>query len=809
VLTALVLSFAPQTAPPTAADSALAVPIESATRLEFRTSSTLEYWMLTRTAAAGQAPPLDLQGMLKAVEILQAAEAQSRSLGALGDAVFAQASSMQEAAGIFAALKERRATWAAYEEAALALAETEASFRSIFWLPRQERLEEFATKLETWYGDKQGAAIAFMLDGLGEADPQRAIPVYLVTSMPSPGGWTLRTRSGPNCIVALADHDGDLRAIERLAEIVLHEALHALEEMTGEPGLDADTPNLLRRRLATRELPAPAKRAAAQAAIQQLPHAWIFAHTQATLQHVFDASGEGYAEAEGIYVRMGQSAEFLARDWQQHVTKQVAAGESLAAGNEAFVERVIDFLDRDRRPNILLILADDQGWADFSYLGLNSDASTPHLDKLAAQGVTMPQAYASSPICNPSRVGLITGRYQQRWNNYYYGGGLGLPSEAVTLAERLKTVGYATGYFGKVHTGGPDNGPGKPGFPMEQGFDRFFGTTCGGRVHYLHHSRAAQAEYGKAAGQMEVEPMWDDEQQIEWEGFTTVDWTDQAIEFIDRHPDRPWFTFVNYNAVHNFAWQLPDNELQARGLERVPDWNADEIEYGEWYAKMHRRDWPEGRAYYLAQLECLDREVGRLLDHLEQRELADNTVVIYTVDNGGCVPDWADNGPLAGSKYHLLEGGTRVRSFVRLPGVFPAGRVHEGVFSCLDLAPTICELATVVTEAGAFDGLSQLAQLKGEQPADPNRTLHWDTGWQWSVRFGDWKLMVTENAQRAQSSSNFEQVAVRLGTHLYHLGKDPGETNNLAEARPDLVALLTSRHKAWRASIGQPIKAGS
>jgi arylsulfatase A-like enzyme len=821
VLIALLLSIAAQ--------AAVSATVEERTELEFRTSATLEYWMLTRTAAAGQAPPLRVEGMVHAVEILRSAEEDGVVFDALGDAVFSQAGSMEEAAEMFANIKQRSAemqpdptrpmppnwredriaTWTAYEQAALALASTEASFRSIHWLSRQDRLEKFAVTLEAWYGDKQDTAIAFMLDGLGEEDPLRAIPVYLVTSMPSPGGWTVRTRSGPHCIVSLADRGGDLRALGNLAEIVLHEALHALEEMTGEPGFDADTPNLLRRRLATRDLPVSSKRVAARAAIQQLPHAWIFAHTQATMQHVFATTAPGYAETNGIYARMGETAEFLARDWARHVDRQLAAGASIALGNVEFVDRVEGFLDRDRRPNILLILADDQGWADFSYLGLKDDVKTPNLDALAAQGVTMPQAYASSPICNPSRVGLITGRYQQRWNNYYYGGGQGLPTEAITLAERLKTAGYTTGYFGKVHTGGPDNGPGKPGFPMEQGFDRFFGTTCGGRVHYLHHSRAAQAEYGEAAGQMEVEPMWDDAKQIEWDGFTTVAWTDQAIEFIDRHPDRPWFTFLNYNAVHNFAWQLPAEELQARGLEQVPDWNADEVGYREWYAKMHRRDWPEGRAYYLAQLECLDREVGRLLAHVEQRGMVDNTLVIYTVDNGGCVPDWADNGPLAGSKYHLLEGGTRVRSFVRMPGVFPEGRVHEGVFSSLDFAPTICELVGVATEEGAFDGISQLAQLKGDKPADPNRTLHWDTGWQWSVRFGDWKLMVTENAQRAQASSNFEQVAVRLGTHLYHLSKDPGETNNLAEARPDLVALLTSRHNAWRASIGQAVKAGS
>lgn len=780
---------------------------EAQTRLEFQTSSALEYWMLTRAAAEGQTAALNLPGMAEAVDLLAGVDRRGRRALSLADASVADTGSLAEAAEQLSAINSQ---WDAGHPLAESmdvassalelLAASEASFRSAHWLPRQERLEEFGAELEEWTGPKWGEALQRIRSGLGVRDPKSAVTVYLCTSMPSPGGVTLRAGEA-FCVVSLADAEGDLRPLDMLAEIVIHESIHAIEHHAIGTGPVPVTRQLRQRLAEQTETPQPLQ--------QLLPHAWIFALGDSVMRDIYQQEGPLYAEREGIYDRMGETAQMLRKRFAQ-LSAQASSGElPWNTARSQLIEEVLAFTQRERRPNILLILADDQGWADFSYLGLKDDVSTPHLDKLAAQGVTMPQAYASSPICNPSRVGLITGRYQQRWNNYYYGGGRGLPSEAITLAERLKTAGYATGYFGKVHTGGPDNGPGKPGFPLEQGFDRFFGTTCGGRVHYLYHSREAQAKYGKAAGQMEVEPMWDDDEQVEWEGFTTVDWTNKAIEFIDQHPDRPWFTFINHNAVHNFAWQLPAEELEARGLEFVPDWNSDEIGYREWYAKMHRRDWPEGRAYYLAQLECLDREVGRLLDHVEARGMADNTLVIYTVDNGGCVPDWADNGPLAGSKYHLLEGGTRVRSFVRMPGVFPEGRVHEDVFSCLDFAPTICELAGIATEQGAFDGRSQVAELQGKRKPKPSRALHWDIGWQWSVRLGDWKLMVTENAQRAQGSSNFEQVSVRLGTHLYHLGEDPGETNNLAESRPNLVALLTSRHKAWRASMGQPIKAGN
>lgn len=458
------------------------------------------------------------------------------------------------------------------------------------------------------------------------------------------------------------------------------------------------------------------------------------------------------------------------------------------------------------QPNVLLIVADDQGYADLGFLGVMDDVNTPRLDQLAAEGVYLPNAYASSPICNPSRVGMITGRYQQRWNNFFYGGGEGLPSEAVTLAERLKAAGYATGYFGKVHTGGPDHRPDKPGFPLNCGFDRFFGTTTGGRVHYLYHGPAAKKRFGKAAGQMAVGSLWSDNELIEFDGFTTTAFSEEAQAFIEENHDRPFFALVAFNAVHNFAWQLPKEELEARGLEPFPDWDPEKIKYNEWYKGVHRRDWPEGRVYYLAQLECMDREVGRLLDKLDELGIAENTLVIYTVDNGGCVPDWADNRPLAGSKYHLLEGGTRTPTLIRMPGSLPEGVTNNVMFSSLDIAPTITAKAAIDTEPGEFDGIDQWAVLAGISKApDHPRVLHWDIDWQWSVRSGDWKLMVVEDPKFAQYEANFEQVDVQMGVNLFNLAEDPGETTNLAAKEPQRVEELRQLHAAWRAEVGKPL----
>jgi len=765
-----------------------------ASHIEYQTHAAAEYWMIARSAASGDAPGGLILEAEKAVEIMVAAQAidpAGSQMWARFDGLFATADSMAEVEAVLERLysEERfanelpRARIETLRRVVVLLRESEASFRAGSWLEREERLEKLAGRLDAWWGDRQAPAIAALFDGLGVADPGGVIPVTLVTVMPAPGAVTVRTLSGAHALVGLADAAGDLETLPVLAEKVMHEALHVCDARTRGHGSMMDA---LRASVQSR------KDQLGPRVLRDLPHAWIFAHTSAVMREIGGVR-EADAERKRVFTRLGQNAEHLAKFWPR-----VRSG---AMARSAFLAAIEKRLDQPRRPNLLLILADDQGWADFSHLGMKDDVRTPRLDELAAAGVSMSQCYATSPICNPSRVGLITGRYQQRWGNYYYGGGRGLPAEAITLAERLSEAGYATGYFGKVHTGGPDNGPDKPGFPLNQGFDRFFGTTCGGRVHYLYHSREAQARYGKAAGQMEVEPMWDQDQQIEWEGFTTVDWTTQAIDFIEEQRDRPWFAFVNYNAVHNFAWQLPAEELAARDLEEFPDWDSEAIGYREWYKGVHRRDWPEGRAYYLAQLECLDREVGRLLDRIDDLGQTENTLVIYTVDNGGCVPDWADNGPLAGSKYHLLEGGTRVRSFVKLPHVLQAGKQHAPVVSCLDFAPSICELLSIPVEAGAFDGVSQVDAWKSGNSDTAQRALHWDIGWQWSVRYGDWKLMVTVNEQRAQSSANFEQVGVRGGVHLYHLGKDPSETTNLAERRPEIVEMLRERHIAWRASL--------
>lgn len=469
-----------------------------------------------------------------------------------------------------------------------------------------------------------------------------------------------------------------------------------------------------------------------------------------------------------------------------------------------------------KRPNVLLIVADDQGYADFGFRGMRDDINTPTLDRLASEGTTLTKAYATSAICSPSRMGLTSGRYQARFGAFHYGGGRGMNEVEVTqtLPARLQRSGYRTAHFGKHHfVSNRGSHPDQHAFPLGLGYDRFFGAI-GGRIHYLYHSEAKRQAYGHptAAKQMAIGPMWDNDQALDdWEGFTTDDWTERAIAFIDEPSDKPFFIQMAYNAVHNFAWQLPPEELEKRGLPTLEDLklpsdlsNAEAAAaYMEWYDGVHRHSLPEGRGWYLAQLELMDAAVGRLLDHLKGNGLEDDTIVIYTVDNGGCTSDWAENGPIAGGKYHLFEGGTRTVTLVRYPSRVPAGRIDdELIFSHLDIAPTLLDWCGVPHENGAFDGITQIAALTGENPnPNPDRILHWDLGFQWSLRSGKWKLMVTEDDKKASQLADKEKIPVGRGVHLYNLAEDPGETTNLAEQQPEVVQSLRRLHDDWRTEV--------
>lgn len=480
------------------------------------------------------------------------------------------------------------------------------------------------------------------------------------------------------------------------------------------------------------------------------------------------------------------------------------------------------------KPNILLIVSDDHGYADRGYLGHDQRVQTPALDRLAAEGVDCTDAYVTAPICSPSRAGLIAGQYQQRWGAHWFGDSE-FPDHLPSLAERLGALGYRCGYFGKVHYGREDVGD--RACPPQHGFHETFYGLAGkqqGRLNYLRHSTAAVEEYGpEASWRMAVQPMLTGDTEVELEGFLTDEIGDRAGTFIEQNsidPNRaqPFFAMVAFNAVHNFCWQLPAEELQARGLPVHEDWHdADEVGYADWYDGAISPNLPHGREYYLAQLELMDIQIGRLLDRLDRLGIADDTIVIYLTDNGGSPCNYGDNTPLSGSKYTLWEGGIRVPFLTRwTAGNWTGGRTVDAPVSSLDLLPTLLT-AGGAEEIADTDGIDLGPALSDQTPpdrgqsdrtppdrippgdaGDHDRILHWDCGFQWAVRHGNLKLRWCDgDGRQAAGIRAVEHADPGNGFGLYDLRQDPGERNDLAAARPAEVTRLTELHESWRDSV--------
>lgn len=451
----------------------------------------------------------------------------------------------------------------------------------------------------------------------------------------------------------------------------------------------------------------------------------------------------------------------------------------------------------DDQPNIVLIIGDDHGYADLSGRQVLGDVATPHLDALANRGVNFTQAYATSPICNTSRAGLITGSYSQRFGAYWYGGKGIYKPEFPTIAEALQTKGYATGYIGKFHYG-RDHGPGHRNFPNNHGFESFYGFA-GGRKHYLIHSAAAQRafrntpkKYQTRGESLEMGPVWVNRTQVDQQGFSTELIGQRARDFIDRHPDQPFFLQVAFNAVHNFTHQLPEPYLKEKGLKGYHDWNPAEEDFREWYRNGRYPNNPEGRAHYLGQLYYLDREIGKLQKHLQKAGLSENTIIVYVGDNGGSTPIYANNSPLRGSKYTLYEGGIRVPLIIAGPDYVSAKNLHT-VVSAMDIYPTVLQAAGVDLP-DHIDGLDLTSQLNGDDYVGGDRILFWDTGHEIAVRDGKWKYRAAFDDFYAIRQG----VDLELGEFLYDLEVDPGESVNLIDIYPDIAENLKSAYRRWR-----------
>jgi len=401
----------------------------------------------------------------------------------------------------------------------------------------------------------------------------------------------------------------------------------------------------------------------------------------------------------------------------------------------------------DRRPNIVLILADDLGYGDLGIHGA-TDLPTPHIDSIAKQGVRFPNAYVTSPVCAPTRAGLHTGRYQQRFGFEFNAPearaqDYGLPREETTLAERLKVAGYRSGMMGKWHLGF------RPELtPPQRGFHEFFGFLSGMRSYFPRDA---------------ADPVLRQNDPVEEANYLTEAFGREAAAFIDRNRDIPFFLYLAFNAVHA-PLQAPKNiEDRFAGI-----------------------DDPRRRTY-AAMVAAMDDAIGVVLAKLRETGLDARTLVIFLNDNGGPTRQTtARNRPLRGVKGQLYEGGIRVPLFLRWKGRLREGRVYDEPVSSLDVAATVLAAAALEVPR-VFDGVDLLPYLDGKHAQPPHDALYWRFGDQGAVRIGEWKLFLRQGKGE-----------------LYHLGRDVGEKHDVVAEEPERARALRAAYDRWAADLAEP-----
>jgi arylsulfatase A-like enzyme len=412
-------------------------------------------------------------------------------------------------------------------------------------------------------------------------------------------------------------------------------------------------------------------------------------------------------------------------------------------------------VESNARPNIIIIVADDLGYADIGVHGCK-DIRTPNIDSIAKNGVRCFNGYVTCPVCSPTRAALLTGRYQQRFGHEFNPGAaaeastdFGLPLSEKTLAEQLKKAGYVTGMVGKWHLGC------QPAFhPQQRGFDTYFGFLGGGHS-YLDAGGDAQNPILRGTNTVgETEYLTD--------AFTRV-----ALAFLRRHETKPFFLYLTYNAVHTPMQAI---EKYSRRFPNI---------------RNHKR------RTYAAMLSAMDDSIGAVLKHLRDAKLEEKTVVFFISDNGGAPGANASrNGPLNGAKGQVFEGGIRVPFLVQWKGRLPAGKVYAQSV----MAPDI--FATAIAAAGAelpsdrkLDAVNLLPYLDGTKTDAPHEALFWRYGNASAVRRGNWKLVKNGNDQAA----------------LYDLAADVGEKSDLASQQTNVVNELNALWASWNSELADPL----
>jgi arylsulfatase A-like enzyme len=430
--------------------------------------------------------------------------------------------------------------------------------------------------------------------------------------------------------------------------------------------------------------------------------------------------------------------------------------QATAAGSLALAGFVRTSLAQGSKPNIVFILADDLGYADVSCYG-QRDYTTPNVDRLAIEGLKFMQAYSNSANCTPTRVGLATGRYQMRLEvgleepiNPTTPKGVGLPPSHPTLASLFKKAGYGTSLVGKWHLGFlPEFGP------LKSGYDHFFGIFDGAADYFDHGSKSPV-------------PLYEQDVPVDRVGYMTNLLGDRAVQTIESYArsKEPFLLSLHFTAPH-WPWEGPDDEAESKRIG----------------GQLRHHDGGSQKTY-MAMVQSLDSNIGRVLQALDVHGLTANTIVIFTSDNGG--ERFSKIWPFTGMKGELLEGGLRIPAIVRWPSRIPAGAVSEQVMISMDWMPTLLAAAGAQPDPSyPPDGDNLLPVLTGG--ASPHsRKLFWrfKAGEQRAVRNGDWKYL---------------QIAGN--EFLFDLVKDPRERANLKDRNKEVFDRLKTDWAAWNSTM--------
>jgi arylsulfatase A-like enzyme len=438
-------------------------------------------------------------------------------------------------------------------------------------------------------------------------------------------------------------------------------------------------------------------------------------------------------------------------------TSKVTRREILAATAATALSSGIARAKAAARPNIVYIMADDMGYADLSCYG-RRDYKTPNIDSLARHGVRFRQAYANSAVCSATRTALITGRYQYRLRV-----GLeepvrdtfrdGLPPEHPTLPSLLKKVGYGTTLIGKWHLGGlPDFGP------LKSGYDHFWGFRWGALDYFTHKRDTAATD---------TEDLWDGDVKIHQVGYLTDLLGDRALQTIGDYArsGQPFLLSLHFNAPH-WPWEGPDDEAESRRITALSDHDGGSMKT---YAQM---------------VTQLDTQVGRVLKALADHRIANNTIVVFTSDNGG--ERFADTWPFSGRKTELLEGGMRIPALIQWPGHIRPDATTDQVAISMDWVPTFLAAAGAAPDpAFPLDGMNLLPQLTEGAPPVPRRLY-------WRYHF---------NAQRALRDGDMKYLKIADNEFLFNVVEDPLERADLKKRQPEVFKRMKQAWDEWNATM--------